>query len=194
VSAPAALPAPVDRDDRAADVAMWLFVASLVMFVASLFSGYVLLRAGSDAWPTPWIRVGFAAVADPWFRLLWLVVAVATARSAARNPPAGGSWIARHPLHVAAFAGLVFAVRTISAGQALVRAGHGPSTHVAPASWFALNGVLALLVVGGVIATIGVAVASSDDTVRRRRARLLTLYWGLMTACFVAIIAGMYLA
>ena len=36
-----------DRPDRAASAGMWLFIASIVMFYGALFSGYVLLRAGS---------------------------------------------------------------------------------------------------------------------------------------------------
>ena len=76
------------------------------MFVASLVSGYVLLRAGSEAWPTPWRHDGAAAIADPWFRLLWLVVAAGTARAATRDAGrAATSWLARYPLPIAALAG-----------------------------------------------------------------------------------------
>ncbi len=182
-----------DPADRAADVGMWLAVASIVMFVASLLSGYVLLRAGSAAWPTPWVRDGMGAIADPWFRLLWLVVAFGTTRSASRDRAEGGSWLARHPLALAAFAGAAFVVRTWSAGQALIRDGHGPATAVGPATWFALNGVLALLVLGGVVATIAVASAANDVPPGRRRVRLLARYWALMTASFAVVAIGMYL-
>ena len=127
----------------------------------------------------PWRHDGVAAFADPWFRLLWLVVAAVTARTAARDAgsPGPSSWLARHPLPIAALAGVVFIARTGSAGQALLAAGHGPASHNAPATWFALNGVIAVLALGGVVATIMAAVGTTEPMPRRRQARLLTRYW-----------------
>ncbi len=182
-----------DRAERAADVGMWLFVASLVMFLASLGSGYVLLRTGSAAWPTPWVASGASAVADPWFRLLWLVVAAGTARAAGRDRSPGPSRLARYALPLAALAGAVFCARTWAAGQALIRSGHGPATHIAPAAWFALNGVLTILVLGGVCATAAVALGRADLAVGRRRARLLARFWTVMAAAFAVLAVALYL-
>lgn len=182
-----------DRAERAADVGMWLFVASLVMFLASLGSGYVLLRAGTAAWPTPWVGSGVSALGDPWFRLLWLVVAAGTARAAGRDRFPSPSRLARSALPLAALAGAVFCARTWGEGQALIRSGHGPASHIAPATWFALNGVLALLVLGGVCTTAVVALGYPDPAVRRRRARLLARFWAVMAAAFAALAVGMYL-
>jgi heme/copper-type cytochrome/quinol oxidase subunit 3 len=172
---------------------MWLFVASLVMFLASLGSGYVLLRAGSEAWPTPWVASGVSALADPWFRLLWLVVAAGTARAAGRDRSSGPARVARYGLPLAALAGAVFFARTWAAGRALIRSGHGPASHIAPATWFALNGVLAMLVLGGVCATAAVALGHADPAVGRRRARLVARFWAVMAAAFAALAVGMYL-
>jgi heme/copper-type cytochrome/quinol oxidase subunit 3 len=182
-----------DRAERAADAGMWLFTASLVMLMASLVSGYVLLRTGSAAWPTPWVRDGVAAVDDPWFRLLCLLVAAGACAAAARGWPQGPGRIARYPLPVAAFAGAVFAGRTIAAAQMLVAAGHGPASHIAPATWLALNGMLAMLAAGGVAATVVVNLGTAESVPRRRRARLLARYWTLLTASFAVIVVGMYL-
>jgi heme/copper-type cytochrome/quinol oxidase subunit 3 len=194
VSAPAGLIDRADRHARAADVAMWLFVASIVMFVGSLVSGYVLLRAGGEHWPMPWRHDGVAVFADPWFRLLWLVVAAVTARTAARDAGSRGpSWLARHPLPIAALAGVVFIARTGSAGQALLAAGHGPASHNAPAAWFALNGVIAVLALGGVVATMMAALGTTEPMPRRRHARLLTRYWITLAASFAVIAIGMYI-
>lgn len=181
-----------DRAERAADVGAWLFCASVVMLVASFVSAYVLLRAGNASWPTPWVHSGFAAIVDPWFRLLWLVIAAGTARAAARDEPRGTSWLARHPLTLAGLAGVVFVVRTWTAGQALVADGHGPASGIAPATWFALNGAVALLVLAGVIATACIALVTIDPPVARRRARVLAGYWTLLAACFAVIAVGMY--
>jgi heme/copper-type cytochrome/quinol oxidase subunit 3 len=177
-----------ERAERAADVGGWLFLASLVMFVASLVSGYVLLRAGSDAWPTPWRGQGLA---DPWFRLIWLVVAAGTARAAVRDTPFGPAWMTRYPLQIAAVAGTMFWLGTLTAAQDLMGGGHGPSSHVAPAAWFALNGVVAMLALGGAAASIAVAIA--PDPARKRRARALARYWMLVAIAFAVIVVGMYL-
>ena len=181
-----------DRAERAADVGSWLFCASVVMLVASFVSAYVLLRAGNASWPTPWVRSGFAAIVDPWFRLLWLVIAAGTARAAARDEPRATSWLARHPLTLAGLAGVVFIVRTWTAGRTLVAEGHAPASGIAPATWFALNGAVALLVLGAVIATAGIGVMTGDPLVARRRARVLARYWLLMAACFAVVAVGMY--
>ena len=187
-----AVATPDDRAARAADVAMWLFAASIVMLVASLVSGYVLLRMGSESWPAPWRGGGPWTQADPWFRLVWLAAAAVIAATAARQTPGSPSWLGRHPLAASAIAGSVFLVRTLAAGRELSAAGHGPATHIAPATWFALNGTIAVLVLGGVFATLAVARATADAPGRLRRTRLLARYWWLMTACFAAVAVGMY--
>ncbi|MGE0361296.1 MAG: hypothetical protein AB7H93_07410 [Vicinamibacterales bacterium] len=188
--------APMDADarvERAVDVAAWLAVASLVMFLASLVSGYVLLRAGSETWPTPWVRGGLGALDDPWLRLVYLAIAAAMTVASARGWPPGPARIARWPLPAAAFAGALFVGRTLTAAEALVAAGHGPASHVAPATWFALNGVLAVLSAGGVVATIVVNLGTWDAARRRRRSRALARYWGCLAAAFAVVAVGMYL-
>jgi heme/copper-type cytochrome/quinol oxidase subunit 3 len=188
-----AVDAASDRAGRAAEVGMWLFTASIVMLMASLVSGYVLLRTGSETWPTPWLRHGVGALDDPWFRLICLLVAAVTAGAEARGLPRGPLRIARYPLPAAAFAGALFAGRTFAAAQLLVGAGHGPASHIAPATWLALNGVMAMLAAAGVGATVVVNLATPQPALRRRRSRLLCRYWTLLAVCFAVIVAGMYL-
>ena len=132
-------------------------------------------------------------MADPWFRLLWLVVAAGTARAAGRDQSPGPSRLARYRLPLVALAGAVFCAQTWAAGQALIHGGHGPATHIAPATWFALNGVLALLALGGGGATAAVALSHAAPAARRRRARLLARLWAVMATAFAALAIGMYL-
>jgi heme/copper-type cytochrome/quinol oxidase subunit 3 len=180
------------RADRAADVAVLLVLASVLMFFASLYSGFVLLRAGSDSWPAPWAgRTDLRGATEPWLRLLWLLVAIVAARLGERDPrdavaPAGA------PLHAGTAAALAFVAHTVVAGQALAALGHTPSANVAVATWFALNGVLAALVLCGAIAATWTAL-TADPPTRRRRARGLARYWTLLAVCFLAVLAGMYL-
>jgi heme/copper-type cytochrome/quinol oxidase subunit 3 len=191
MTAPAPLPA-VDRGERAADAAVVLVLASVAMFFASLYSGFVLLRVGSESWPAPWIAAGTRAAVEPWLRLLWLLVAIAAARAGAHDA-AGSSPLSRSPLHLGTAAGLTFAAHTVVAGRSLTALGHTPASHVAVATWFALNGVLALLVVAGAAASSWAALTLAPD-LRRRRARAMARYWTLLAICFLAVLAGMYLA
>jgi heme/copper-type cytochrome/quinol oxidase subunit 3 len=181
-----------DRDRRAADVGMWLFVASLVMFFGALFSGYVLLRAGNPSWEAPWAT--HARAGDPWFRLLWLVVAAALTKANVARPPAASAWVpGRSSLRIAALAGALFCGLTWVAGRGLIASGHGPATGVAAASWFALNGMLGALVGGAAVVTLWVAFATGTEARRALRTRMLGRYWALMAAFGGAVAVGMYL-
>ena len=45
-----------------ATLGIWLFLASEVMLFAGLFSAYILLRVGADAWPHHLLPVGPATL------------------------------------------------------------------------------------------------------------------------------------
>ena len=103
---------------------MWLFIASEAILFGSLFSCYVMLRAGSTAWPGP---VG----AFPWLETLLLVGASAAFGSK------------RSQLVVSNALGLTFVVIKVLGDAALVGKGITPATDLMWACWFALTGVLA---------------------------------------------------
>ena len=124
---------------------------------------------------------------------VWLAVAAGTARAVGRDRSPIPSRRARYALPLAALSGALFCAQTWAAGQALIGNGHGPASHIAPATWFALNGVLALLVLGGVGASAVVALGRTVPAVRRRRAHLLARFWAVMAAAFAALAIGMYL-
>jgi len=183
-----------DREGRAALTGLWLFLASLVMFYGALFSGYVLLRAGSATWDTPW-RTGLAAewpiAVDHWFRTMWLGLAVMQSRRlSGEGVPIAGlphySWLV-------ALSATAFVWRCIYVGGWLAARGLVPSTSVPLACWYALTGTVALLVAGGAIAAVWVALEPVPARQRARRGAMLQRYWLLTLVLWLATVGGLYL-
>lgn len=183
-----------DREARAAATGMWLFMASLVMFYGALFSGYVLLRAGSEAWETPW-RPGpdaqWPIALDHWFRTMWLGFAVMQSRRlSGQGVPVAGmprfSWLV-------VLAGVAFVWRCIYIAGWLASQGLVPSASVPLACWYALTGAVALFVAGGTAAAVWVALEPVPARQRARRGAMLQRYWLLMLAIWLTTVSGLYL-
>lgn len=184
----------IDRRDQAASVGTWLFLASIAMFYGSLFSGFVLLRAGSETWEMPW-KSGPGAewpmAVDHWFRTMWIGFAVMQSRrlSGAGVPVAGlprYSWLV-------VLAGVFFVSRCAYLAGWLAAQGLVPSASVPLACWYVLNGAVALLVLGGSIAAVWVALERVPATQRARRGAMLQRYWALMLVLWLLTVAGLYL-
>ena len=173
---------PVETRDAPAPAArsgMWLFVASEAMFFASLFAAYVLLRTGSTSWPDA------TGLFDRSSALLMTVLLLgATALSSF-----GSGASARARLLGASALAAAFVVLKVIEYNGKLAAGLTPSSNLLLASWFVLTGVHAAHVVGGVIANLWVAAGEPSD--RRRRA--LRLYWYLVDAVWLFILAAFYL-
>ncbi len=186
--------AVADRRAQAASTGMWLFLASIVMFYGSLFSGFVLLRAGSETWEMPW-KTGLSAewpmAVDHWFRTMWIGFAVMQSRrlSGAGVPVAGlprYSWLV-------VLAGVFFFARCVYVAGWLAAQGLVPSASVPLACWYVLNGAVAVLVLGGSIAAVWVALERVPPTQRARRGAMLQRYWMLMLALWLITVTGLYL-
>ena len=184
-----------DRHLRAADVGMWLFLASLVMFFGALFSGYVLLRAGSATWDTPWL-----SVAAPWrvfpfplSQALWLAGAGASVWRWRVGYPRGSGRQRAIFWWLPVLAALTFTADWANMATTLTGSGHGPATSVGAASWFVLTGVVAV----GVIAGGLVAAATAwrhGAAAPRHRLRLQQRYWTVLLAFWLSLVAGFYWA
>jgi heme/copper-type cytochrome/quinol oxidase subunit 3 len=184
-----------DRDARAADVGMWLFLASLVMFYGALFSGYVLLRAGSTAWDTPWLTVTapWRILPFAWSQSLWLAgVGASVWRWRVGSPRHTGQpraivgWL---PV----LASVTFTADWVNMARAVTAAGHGAATSVGAACWFVLTGTVAVGVIGGGMVVAGTAWRSRGATPPPHRLRLLQRYWMIILAFWLSIVTGCYL-
>lgn len=182
-----------EREDRAAVTAMWLFIGSVVMLYGSIFSGYVLLRAGSLSWEMPW-KSGPAAdwpySVDHWFRTMWLGFAVMQARRL-RGDGVSFPGLSRFSWMVV-LAGVAFVWRCWYIGDWLASLGYTPSASVPLACWYVLNGTVAALVAGGTAAAIWIALDPVTPEQRARRGAMLQRYWVLMLVLWVTTVAGLY--
>ena len=159
---------------------MWLFLASEAMFFASLFSAYVMLRAGSLEWPEPIRRLPVARNA-----------AAGRRERGVRRPRI--RLIASHAL------GLTFVVIKMLSDMVDDRQGrHCPRTNLMLACWFTLTGVHALHVLArrDLHRLAGRAVVQHG----RRRPRALRLarieatrrYWLFVDVVWLVIVVGFY--
>lgn len=158
---------------------MWLFLASEAMLFGSLFSAYVMLRAGAIEWPEP--ISGF-----PWLETLLLVGA-----SAAYSHE-------RIRLIAANALGLTFVFIKILGDLALIDQGITPATSVFWACWFTLTGVHAFHVLAGAIFTgwlAGPAYRISLDDRRRWLGRIEATrrYWIFVDLVWLFIVVAFYL-
>jgi heme/copper-type cytochrome/quinol oxidase subunit 3 len=180
------------RRTRAADAGMWLFLASLVMFYASLYSGYVLLRAGSETWTTPWLARPIVWGIQPFvvsstlgLALVFVVIRQLQLAAESGAPRSIGVWLPT-------IATSSLTLTWWDAARAMLAAGSGPATSVAAASWFVLTGALALGVLGGGLVATWWAWRDRQSGTPAHALRQLQRYWGLMLVVWFSIVIGMY--
>ena len=157
---------------------MWLFLASEAMFFGSLFSGYVMLRAGSTDWPAAF--AGF-----PWLETVLLIGA-----SASFGP-------SRVQLMAANALGLAFVAVKIMNDAVMIDAGQTPASDLMLATWFTLTGVHAFHVLAGAIFSGGLAgpaFGMAADQRDRWAARIHATrrYWLFVDLVWLIIVAAFY--
>ncbi len=162
----------------AARLGMWLFIASEAMLFASLFSAYVMLRAGSIEWPK--LPGGF-----PWLETL-LLVGASAAFSKERI-----RLIAAHTL------GLTFVAIKIVGDLSLIEKGITPATSVMWGCWFALTGVHVVHVLAGAVFTGWLAGPSYRMSVEDRdrwaaRVDATRRYWLFVDVIWLMLVVGFY--
>ena len=158
---------------------LWLFLASLTMFFGSLFSAYVMLRAGSIAWP------------EPFAIFPWLETALLLGASAAFGDT-------RIRLISANALGLAFVAVKLLGDMAMIRKGLVPSASVQLASWFTLGAVHAAHVFAGALFTgwlAGPAFRIKAENRGRWQARIEATrrYWIFVDIVWLALVGSFYL-
>jgi cytochrome c oxidase subunit 3 len=157
------------KRDIDASVGMLIFLATVTMLFAALLLAYGVLRAQAPAWP-PAGAPPFPRAAAGGSSLVLLAAGLALRRARRSGSPA---WLRAAGALGVAFLALQVAVwRHLVAGQ--LGPGHGPLADV----FFALSGLHALHVAGGLVAIAA--------TGRRRLAQLVT-YWDFVAVLWLII-------
>jgi len=155
-----------------------LFLASEAILFGLLFSGYVMLRAGSAEWPASF--AGF-----PWLETL-LLVGASAAFGAKRSQ-----------LVVSNALGLTFVVIRLLNDLAMIDKGRLPANDLMLASWFTLAGVHALHVLAGAVFTgwlagPSFAMASEDRGRWLARIEATRRCWLYLDLVWLFIVIGFY--
>ena len=172
-AAPVAPPpvAPAAHASTHPHLAPWLLVSWLVMFLGALFSGYVLIRAGSLEWT---MHAGSWPVTITGGLLL---LAAALACRPGRLPLAAA----------AAAAGIMVAWLSQLHG-AMFAAGQTPASHLEFASWFTITGVLLILTL--LLGAATIVSALGDRGGLPSRARGLRVVYGAMSLSWFVILSA----
>lgn len=189
----AATPRP-DTGLTNARLGLWLFLASEVMLFGSLFSAYAILRTGAAAWPDQSSLLNVPLAAVNTVVLLLASVAMRRAAGAARHGAAG----ARLPLAAAAGAGLLFfALKSVEYRGELA---HGllPSSNNFLGLYYALTGLHALHVLGGVLASAhlwwtGGRLAAAAPARYASRVEVTATYWHFVDLVWISLFVVLYL-
>ena len=177
------------------NLGMWLFLASEVMFFGSLFSSYALLRYGAPSWPDQSAILSVPLASANTAILVFSSVMIALAARAART-----GTFSRYRLYMAITiaAGVVFlGVKSYEYADKL---SHGltPAANNFLGLYFAMTGVHALHLVGGVVANAylvgpGAALWHTRRPQFAGRVAVAALYWHFVDAVWLVLFPVLYL-
>lgn len=156
-----------------AQLGMWLFLASDAMLMASLLSGYVLLRASATTVPAlPWSGFGLTIEGG------LLLGATAALRSG--------------KLYLLLLSSVLAFTCASWQSAALAGAPIVPASHVLVASWFTLTAAHAIHVAAGAAAIAWIAVHGGRGDAPRAAARLdaIRMYWYFVAIAWVVIVVA----
>jgi cytochrome c oxidase subunit 3 len=176
-----------------ATLGIWLVLASEVMLFAGLFSAYILLRVGADAWPHHLLPVGPATLNTAL--LITSSMTMTLSWAALRE-----GQVARHrQLLVATIAlGMVFLVIKALEYRAHIAAGELPSHDTFFALYYTLTGIHALHLVGGLVVMLYLLGPGARLMETRReqfvhRIEATGLYWHFVDFVWVLLFPLLYL-
>jgi cytochrome c oxidase subunit 3 len=159
-----------------ARVGLAIFLGALAMLFAALLLAYAVMRAQAPGWPppgTPPLPRGILGL-----NTLVLVASSVVLRAGLR---ARGD--RRGAVAGALALGAAFLVAQALVWRALVRAGLGPASGPYGSVFFALSGLHALHLAGGLLALGAVGLAAPSDA----RLRLAATYWDFVLGVWVVL-------
>ncbi|MBI3762350.1 MAG: heme-copper oxidase subunit III [Chloroflexi bacterium] len=173
--------------------AIWLFLASEVMFFSGLIGAYIVLRGGAAEWPIVTKVLNVPLVAGNTFILIVSSVTMVRAFAAIE---AGDQRGMRHMLIATAVLGIVFLGIQAYEWSSLIREGTTASTNLFGSTFFTLTGFHGLHVTGGVIAlfyVIGHALRGDYTQAEHGGVELMGLYWHFVDVVWIFLFTIVYL-
>ena len=201
MSGPARLEIPFDVEVRPetglynSRLGIWLFLASELMFFASLISSYVLLRSGSQDWPV-------AAEVLDLPRALWmtglLVTSTVTLVHGFRALQVERRRCFRLWAAATGLLGLGFLVLGGGEWLSLLAEGRAPSSSTFLAIWFTLTGahwlhLAAALAVGLWLVGPGFSLSRREPLRYLHRLEVAGLYWHFVAVVWLVLLVVVYL-
>ena len=180
---------PVDR----AKFAVWLFLATEVMFFTGLIGTYLVLRIGTTSWPNPETRLAVNVTAANTFLLItssWTMVKALHAIHAG-NQKGMIRWLAG-----TIFGGATFVSVQVYEYLELIHHGSLPNVDIFWSTFYTMTGFHGLHVVVGVIWLIAIwisAVRGKFSAQNYLRVELAGLYWHFVDLVWVLLFTIVYL-
>jgi cytochrome c oxidase subunit 3 len=174
-----------------ARVALWVVLASEVIFFTTLLSAYFFLRQSQVSWPLQ--HVPFTRLLLPGANTLLLVISAFTIHLGLRAVRKNQSGPLRTWLGVTLFLGLIFVALQ---GVEFTRSGMLPNDEAFGGVFFTLMGFHALHVIAGgvMLANILWRAFQGDFTPRRHVAiQLGSWFWDFIVGVWVVLFIALYL-
>ena len=173
--------------------AIWLFLASEVMFFAGLIGAYIVLRTSAPAWPKVSGLLNVPLVAGNTFILIISSVTMVRAFAAIE---AGDQKGLRTMLVATAALGTLFLSIQAIEWTALIREGTTASSEIFGSTFFTLTGFHGLHVLGGVIwllFVIAKAFRGGFNQAEHGGVELMGLYWHFVDVVWIFLFTIVYL-
>ena len=172
---------------------MWLFLASEIMFFTGLLGAYIVLRFSHPSWPGP---EGHLSVPIGTMNTLFLIGSSVTIVLALAASQAGALPRARWWLAVTIALGCLFL--TVKGFEYAAKFAHHilPSTNVFWSCYFALTGLHALHVLGGIIFNLWILRRLFQPAIWAGQAQRLEyagLYWHFVDIVWIFLFPLLYL-
>ncbi|MFN0007499.1 MAG: heme-copper oxidase subunit III [Planctomycetota bacterium] len=180
---------PVDR----AKFAIWLFLATEVMFFTGLIGTYIVLRIGTATWPNPESRLAVDITAANTFLLITSSWTMVRALHAIGKGDRAGllKWLGGTIL-----GGAIFVSVQVYEYIELIQHGSLPNVDIFWSTFYAMTGFHGLHVVVGVIWLIAIWIAAARGKFTAQnylRVELAGLYWHFVDLVWVLLFTIVYL-
>ena len=180
-----------------AKLAMWLFLASEVMLFGGLFSSYLLLRMGAPEWP---VAAEILDVPMATLNSVLLILSSVTIVKAWQALGGATASLSRYRWFMLATIGLGLVFLLIKGLEYKSKLDHGllPSSNNFMGIYFALTGLHALHLIGGVVANLYLVGPGTkfhrDQPVRFKQwVECAGIYWHFVDLVWIVLFPALYL-